>query len=153
AVYTVCNEWRNAAVALLQEIKPAVVFMGSASSYAFDERQWRDGTKRILTRRAPVSDRIYIIRGSHRLPFDGPACLAKKNWQPTWISELTKCSADAVDLLDGQSLAGIKAAVAEFSNIAILDLNRVICPGDHCYSQIRDQIVFRDTQHLTNSFV
>src|SRR5690606_27246417 len=153
AVSPVCNEWRNPAVALLREIKPVVVFMGSASSYAFDERQCRHGTRRILTRMAPVSDRIYIICGRFILPFDGPSCLVKEKSHPTWISELTKCSADAVDLLDGQSLAGIKAAVAEFSNIAILDLNRVICPGDHCYSQIRDQIVFRDTQHLTNSFV
>jgi hypothetical protein len=44
--------------------------------------------------------------------------------------------------------------VQRFPNAKLLDLNDLVCPGGYCSAKDPDGlVVFRDRQHLTDSFV
>ena len=40
-----------------------------------------------------------------------------------------------------------------FSNVDVVDLNDLICPADTCSAVQGETVVYRDQQHLTDSFV
>lgn len=152
--FTVCDEWRDAALTKLGAIKPDLVFMGSASTYHFSQTQWVSGTQRILDRLAPVSGQVYIVRGTYRLPFSGPDCLARRKWQPAFIAQFFKdCSAPAEQPLDRNVYAWLKSAAGAYPNVSVLDWGPLVCPDGRCYAERDGQIAFRDIQHLTTAFV
>lgn len=151
--YTICSDWRDSVIEFVTGINPDVLFMGSAAEYGFSPSQWQNGTKRVVSQLSENTGNIYIISSSFRLPFDGPFCLARKQWQPEFISNLNTCETSAGSPLD-QTLANDMAWVAsEFGNVGILDLNPLICPDNNCGAKIGDKIVYRDYQHLSRPFV
>ncbi len=147
--YTVCSRWRDQALTTLRSLRPDVVILGSASSYDFDADQWISGTRRILEKIAPVTGNIFIVLGTYRLPFDGPSCLARRDWRPSVLSGRDDCSAQAGNERDTHVKAWINQAAHDFHNVAILDPNPLVCPNGRCGAEYRGAIVFRDTQHLS----
>jgi hypothetical protein len=150
--YTVCSRWRDDALAALASIKPDVVFMGGASTYDFSESQWISGTRRILSKIAPVAKDVFIIRGTHRLHFDGPGCLARRDWQPAFLSIPGECSSVAGSRRETDVFAWLQAAAKDFDNVTLIDLNPVVCPDGRCYAEMNGKVVFRDSQHLSSQF-
>jgi hypothetical protein len=150
--YTVCSRWREDALAALASIKPDVVFMGGASTYDFSESQWISGTRRILSKIAPVAKDVFIIRGTHRLHFDGPGCLARRDWQPAFLSIPGECSSVAGSRRETDVFAWLQAAAKDFDNVTLIDLNPVVCPDGRCYAEMNGKVVFRDSQHLSSQF-
>lgn len=153
AEYVVCDQWRHAAVNFLVELKPALIFMGSAATYDYSSVQWRDGSARILAPLSAAAGKIYVIRGTPRLPFDGPGCLARQDWQPEFIARLSDCAAPVPVVPDAEVLVALQAATAQFANVRLLDFTSLLCPDGYCRARIRDSIVFRDPQHVTNRYV
>jgi peptidoglycan/LPS O-acetylase OafA/YrhL len=150
--YTVCSRWRDDALAALASIKPDVVFMGGASTYDFSESQWISGTRRVLSKIAPVAKDVFIIRGTHRLHFDGPGCLARRDWQPAFLSIPGECSSVAGSRRETDVFAWLQAAAKDFDNVTLIDLNPVVCPDGRCYAEMNGKVVFRDSQHLSSQF-
>jgi len=153
AEYLVCENWRNAARGFLQELKPQHIFIGSAATYAFTEEQWREGTRRILADIATTTERIYLIRGTPRLPFDGPGCLARQVSQAHVLSSLSACKSAAPTMPDTVVLTALQAAAQDYSSVRVLDFNPLVCPDAECRAHNGEMIVFRDAQHVANSFV
>jgi len=151
--YTVCNDWRNSAIEFVNGVNPDVLFMGSAAEYGFSSSQWQNGTKRIVRQLSENTGNIYIISSSFRLPFDGPSCVARKQWQPGFLSNLNTCETSASSALDQALAADMTWVASEFGNVGILDLNPLICPDNKCRAKIGDNIVYRDYQHLSRPFV
>lgn len=149
--YTECEAWRAEAIRLVANMKPDVVLLGSANSYPLDDSQWREGSQRILDSISGAAGHVFVIRGTPVLPFDGPGCLSRETWRERYLSLPTVCvtaRSDAPQIFDQ-----LKRAAAGYGNVQLLDFNGLICPSGQCKAAQGDSIVFRDSQHVTASFI
>ena len=151
--YQVCTDWRNAVIDDLISLKPDVLVMGSAISGGFSESQWVEGTTRILQRLSKSVGTIILVPGTPNLGFDGPGCIAR-NLSPTGQFDRSACiGQDRIQAVDPIKLYLEKAA-ARFPNVHLVDLNDLVCPEGNCNAISDDGlVVFRDSQHLTDTFV
>lgn len=154
-MYGICTEWRNAAIDYIVDLEPDVVLVGTSSNYIFSERQWVGGTERVLERLAPAAGRIAVIAGTPALSFDGPSCVE----QPYRFSfRLTDSQRECEERLTRPNSVEVSgflgSAVSGFENVELLDLNDLVCPDQRCAAQTVEGLsVFRDNQHLTDTFV
>lgn len=152
AIYRVCEEWRKQAMSYLESLHPSVVFVGSSSTYDYSDQQWRDGSRRIFERLSRVTKQVFVIAGTPAMSFDGPGCLARTQNRLKLADRLCRANIgksriDAVTTL-------LSEEVGSLENVKVLDLNHLICPNRVCQALSRNgMIVFRDNQHLTDSYV
>jgi len=156
-VYSVCSEWRNAALNYLSTLQPDVVIIGSAATYEFSKEQWIEGSARIFARLSTVSDHVIVVSGTPQLSFDGPSCLEKQHTDSAlkrFLSNRLSCS-EALTITQTTDVADyLEQAAQRFPKVSQLNLNEEVCPGRHCAAQNPNGlVVFRDQQHLTDSFV
>jgi peptidoglycan/LPS O-acetylase OafA/YrhL len=152
-LYSECAQWRAEALHQLAGLKPELLVMGSAATYAFAPAQWRDGSARVLAALSPAAGHVYLLRGTPRIPLDGPSCLAARAWLGGARFSADRCQGPAADAHDAQVDAWLSQASARFGNVSLLDLNALVCPGGRCQAERQGVVVFRDGQHLTASFV
>lgn len=151
--YQVCTDWRNAVIEELIAIRPDVLVIGNAATNGFSESQWTEGTARILHRLSPFIGTIMLIPGTPNLGFDGPGCIAR-NLSPTGqINRIACIGPDRMQAVEPIQHY-LEQAAARFPNIHVLNLNDLVCPDGDCNAVSADGVVvFRDSQHLTDSFV
>ena len=155
-VYTVCTKWRNAVLEYLAGMKPDVVFVGTAATYHFSEKEWIDGSTRVIDQLAKAAGHVIVVPGTPHLSFDGPSCLAR---QTLTLSKIVSDGATVCrEPLESNQTSVVanylKRAIHQIPNAKLLDLNDLVCPADYCAAQDpTGLVVFRDSQHLTNSFV
>lgn len=146
-VFQKCLEWREKVWRHVAEIRPDIVFVGSAASYGFTAKQWVDGSSAVFSRLAPSTGRMVAIVGTPGLSFDGPACLER--------SEAGGLCAETISMKPWDDVASyLSESVSRYPSARLLNLNDLVCPRGVCSARTEDGIpVFRDTQHLTDSFV
>lgn len=151
--YVECSSWRKAALKWIASLQPDIVFLGSTPTRSFDHKQWVEGSTRVLNVINSSAKHIYILRGTPILPFDGPNCLSTHHWLP-W-SDLNKdtCSVSAASAQNDNVNSWLMQAAKGFRNVSVLDMNGDVCPANECDAERDGQIVFRDSQHLTATFV
>lgn len=154
--YTECSIWRDAAVKWLKVSKPDVVFMGSATA-RFKKEQWISGTERILQQLAPVVNDIYIIRATPSLYIDGPACLSQQDWQlemlPEWLRVSSSCSSVFNNPHAEEVYEWLQVAAEKFENAHVINMSPVVCPDNQCSAVQNGRAVYRDSMHLSKSYV
>ncbi|MGJ8685857.1 MAG: SGNH hydrolase domain-containing protein, partial [Spongiibacteraceae bacterium] len=151
-IYDVCREWREAVLALLVENKPDVIVVGSAASYDFNAAQWVEGSARVFERLSAVAKLVIVIPGTPSLGFDGPGCIARH----TKSSELDGRPMEAcTSIAPPPTVTEYLSQVADrFPNVHVVDLNDLVCPKGLCRAvNPSGVVVFRDSQHLSDSFV
>ncbi|MBV1871145.1 MAG: acyltransferase [Gammaproteobacteria bacterium] len=152
-VFTVCSEWRASVLDELDRLKPDIVVMGSAGAYGFNEKQWVEGSSRIFKRVGSAAGFVLVIPPTPTLGFDGPGCVLRHLSRSGKINSnrcLAKGRLKHVDAIGGF----LSSSARHFSNIFVLNLNDLVCPEKICRAATADgAVVFRDSQHLTNSFV
>lgn len=152
--YQVCTDWRNALLDELDKLKPDVIIMGSASTYGFSEAQWVEGTSRILERLSNTAKTVFVIPGTPNLGFDGPGCISRNFAPDTGSIDREACLGKSRMQHIGPVSGFLGQAANHFANVHLLDLNDLVCPGGDCYAvNEKGVVVFRDSQHLTDSFV
>lgn len=149
--YTVCATWRAHALAQIARIKPDVMLLGTTDTNGFSKEQWIAGTVKVLDILSPAVRRIWLLRDTPNLPFDGPDCLAEHLERPARLG-LHACSAPEDNAHAGQVYQWLGEAAGRFANVGMLDMNAQICPGGVCSAERNGLVVFRDNQHLTGSF-
>ena len=149
--YTECGVWRKAALQKIAELKPDVVLMSSASTYAFTQAQWIEGSASVIQKISLVSSHVFVIRATPTLPFDGPDCLARYAARPEWLRFGSGCSA-AINLSSNQVYAWLRQAAGHFDNVQTVDIGDLVCQGGICSAKRDGMVVFRDSQHMTASF-
>ncbi|MBV1880395.1 MAG: acyltransferase [Pseudomonadales bacterium] len=151
--YQVCTDWRNAVLDELKILKPDVLIMGSSATYEFSETQWIEGSARVLKRVNDMETTVFVIPGTPSLGFDGPSCVSRHLSSEGRI-QLENCMAKGRIQEIESAVRFLERAVSQYSNVHMLNLNDLVCPGGNCRA-ITEQgiIVFRDSQHLTDSFV
>ena len=151
--YKICSNWRNSVLDELERIKPDVVVLGSASTYDFNESSWIEGSSRVLKRISAVAATVIVIPGTPSLAFDGPACLYRSRSPEGALDREACLSEDRLGKV-APVTGYLREAAAQFANVHLLDLNDLVCPGQDCNAVSEDgRVVFRDTQHLSDSFV
>lgn len=152
-IYTVCTEWRNAVLEEIEQRNPDVVIVGSATSYSFTGRQWEEGSARVLMRLSAAADFVFLVPGTPSLDFDGPGCVARNLAADGTINRIACVATDR--MRDVETVTQyLKRAAVQFANVRILDLTDIVCPDGDCAAVSNEGVVvFRDSQHLRDSFV
>lgn len=150
--YVECAEWRQQALLELVNMKPDVLILGSSATYSFTKVQWIEGTGRVLARVADHVGAVYLMRGTPWLPFDGVDCLSNKYATPLKIFLNSPCDAPVGRVVD-DVWNWLTMAAASYANVRTLDMNDQVCPGGVCSAELEGRVVFRDSGHLTASFV
>ena len=152
-IYQVCTDWRNAILNDLKALKPDVIIMGSSSTYGFSEDQWVEGTTRVLKRINNKETTVFVIPGTPNLGFNGPGCVSRHLSPEGYIDRKNCLAKDRMKKIEFVTQF-LEKAVNQFSNMHLLNLNRLVCPENNCNAMNQHgMVVFRDSQHLTDSFV
>jgi peptidoglycan/LPS O-acetylase OafA/YrhL len=147
--YTECANWRNKAIAWLQTQKIDRLFMGSTASAAFTDQQWQEGTQRILDKLAPKIPAIYLIEANPTLGFNGPDCL--RQYQAAAPQQCAHGRADNSHYRHVAEL--LKQVTQNHPTTHWLETSNLVCPGGQCQALRDGTVIFRDSQHLTATFV
>lgn len=152
-IFTVCEEWRNAALDEFDRLQPDVLIMGSSSTYKFTKHQWIEGTSRILERVSRAAEFVYLIPGTPGLGFDGPSCLYR-NTLPTGEVDHQACKSNTGIMIANTISNYLVQSTDRFENVYLLDLNDLVCPGNTCQALSNSGLaVYRDSRHLNDIFV
>lgn len=151
-LYTECDVWRRHALAEVASLHPDIVLLSTVATNGFSQAQWTEGTSRVLASIAASVNRIIILRGTPRLPFDGPDCLASHAGRPAWLGRPHACRAPRADPHDELVLQWLQQASSRYPNVRLVDMNDLICPDGTCSAETDGVVVFRDAQHMTASF-
>jgi len=151
--FTECAEWRAKAIAAIADMSPNLVIIGSAETYNFSLKQWHDGTKSVLQMLAPTSEKIFLLRATPLLGFDGPNCLAQMNGGRGDIQSQRACRSSYKAHASSIAWQGINAAADQYQNVTLVDMNELVCPQESCDAYRDGLFIYRDGQHLTTQFV
>lgn len=151
-IYTECETWRRSILNAVGTLKPDVVFISSSDSSLFTDEQWMIGSLHVMQPLSKVARQVYVLRATPHLPFDGPDCLAEHALRPKWLRDDHDCSAVVDDARSGHIYAMLQRAASGFGNVHVVDMDDEICPGEVCRASEGNEIVFRDSQHLTATF-
>jgi peptidoglycan/LPS O-acetylase OafA/YrhL len=152
SVYTVCDNWRNAAIKDIQDIRPKILVMGNSSGYPFTKTQWIEGSKEIIQQLLPFVDRIKLIAGTPKLDFDGPYCLARARWMSHFIDGLEQQQC-ARPLHNDKTWNWQELLTSDYDRVQFINLANLICPNNICMASHNQQLTYRDSQHLSIEFV
>lgn len=150
--YTICGEWRQAALKDIDALNPDIVILGSAFTYPFTRKQWIDGTRRVLHVLEGHAHEIYIMLATPVLPFDGPSCLAPRSRLYRALSKRAKCTSSAQTTQVNDARQWLQTAIQPFRNVHLINLNSDVCPNGTCHAELDGEIVYRDGMHMTASF-
>jgi peptidoglycan/LPS O-acetylase OafA/YrhL len=151
--YTECEHWRSHALAEVALLKPDIVFLATTIDNPFGEKEWTEGTRKILDALSPAAGQIVLLRDTPQLPFDGPDCLARQAGRPAWLAPHDGCRSKPRKERQAMLVyTWLEEASRNFGNVHVLDLNSLICPSGTCAAEQRGTVVFRDSQHLTDQF-
>jgi len=148
-IYGECEVWRERAIERIGALKPDVVIIGSAR-YQFSNDQLKSGTSKVLVPLSMASKLVLLMRDTPKLGFDPTRCLARSSWRLAFLPghDCRIAMSDEVD----QVYAVLKGSAREFPNVSTIDMNPFICNQANC-SAIKDGVfVFRDDNHLSNTF-
>lgn len=153
--FDVCITWRNSVLDYLLSIKPSLIILGSSVNYNYTKQQWVDGSSRLYKKLSEFTENIIVIAGTPKLSFDGPSCLMNVNESMSTKGIISnECGEKIVSSLTYDISDYLNIATDRFSNVALLDLNELVCPNKFCRAQNAEGlIVYRDQQHLTDTFV
>ncbi len=151
--YQVCTDWRNTVLDKLDLLKPDVLIIGSSTTYPFSEHQWIEGSSRILDRVSQAATTVIVIPGTPSLSFDGPGCVYRHLSADGQIDNEACLAKGRLKRIKAK-IKFLEQAVNRFSNVHMLNLNDLICPDGQCRAtNTEGLVVFRDSQHLTDTFV
>jgi peptidoglycan/LPS O-acetylase OafA/YrhL len=151
--YVECEQWRNTAIGALAQMRPDIVIFSSVPSYAYTPEEWRDGTSRVLAAISPSTPRIAVLAPTPVLPFDGPACLARRDWRRKWLPLRDNCQTDSHKGSFDSVERALAEAVATQPSARLLDMDAVVCPGGVCRAEQHGMAVYRDDEHLAIDYV
>ena len=155
--YDACDTWREYALRrIARDERPKLVVAATSAHYTVVEhgkRLDRDaGAHALAAGYAPTLRRlkasvpkVAVIADAPRPPFDVPACVSAA------LRELRRCAFPA-----GGSLARsrvVTEAVRRVEGVRTVDPTSLFCLDELCPSVIGDVLVYRNSGHVTASFV
>ncbi|WP_341719329.1 acyltransferase family protein [Micromonospora sp. FIMYZ51] len=153
--YHDCRTWNQAVRRAVAEDRPDLIVTSSFNYSAYSDggvlsgRQNRTAlvesmrrTWRELSSLAPV----VVLRDSPAPRIDIADCVSGNR------TRLTACAVSRDEALAGIGPLQVEAAQGA-QGVHLIDLTEAICPTDRCAAVIGDVLVYRDTNHLTATYV
>jgi peptidoglycan/LPS O-acetylase OafA/YrhL len=155
--YRDCDTWRDYALRRIErDERPRLVIAATSAHYTVvsdGRRLDRDAGARALAagyaptlrRLASSVPKVAVIADPPRPPFDAPTCVSEA------LEQLRRCAFRA-----DRSLARarvVTAGVRRVEGVRVVDPAGLLCLDGVCPSVIGDVLVYRNTGHLTASFV
>jgi hypothetical protein len=147
--YRECATWRSRVIARIRQVRPSLVFVGVTRGLrpmrAIDRDPHRQGLAVGRALRQLPGHVVLLVDtpGSLR---DVPACLAAHR------TDIRPCETRRGIAL-GSTHVIVERIAATASGARLLDMTRVICPRDPCPVILDRTIIYRDTDHLTATFI
>jgi peptidoglycan/LPS O-acetylase OafA/YrhL len=157
--FTECDEWRDAAIHTIVSLRPAVVVVASAYTYADQGRTtaravpvdaWGRGMRETASALARGGARVLVMRDNPRADFSIPVCLSRAAWRGRDADD--ECSFPRSTPAREQVGAVERDAVAGLAGVTFVDLTNSICAGGACQPMRDSMVKFRDGSHLTRAF-
>ncbi|MFK5688201.1 acyltransferase family protein [Ornithinimicrobium sp. LYQ92] len=144
--YQQCSEWQEGLDEALDEEQPDVVLLSSASYGTTGAQAMARGLGNRIDRIEADGAVAALIRDVPRAPFDVPACLVENE------DEVRSCAFGRTAAL-GRSGTGHELLRSQRPGLAVLDLTDAVCPGRLCSPVVGEVVVWRDSNHLTATYV
>ena len=152
-----CDEWRAAALRRIERVeRPDLVLVGTSTTSPRgvsvegerldrerSEAVLEEGYRRTLARVRGSGARVLVLADTPRSPRDVAECVAEHP------DRLHECAFPDNRRPEGQF--DVRAARAE--GVRTVEAARLLCPDGLCRAVIGNALVFRDTNHLSASFV
>lgn len=150
--FTICEKWRENAIAYIQRLQADVLVIGSSSLYPFTSKQWRKGSRSLLERLIPYVKKTKILAATPELSFNAYSCLSQAYWLSKFIKSVNK--EQCFESMKNSEVWEIFSVIAEsYDQVDFLNFNSVICPGGVCSAIQNGFYTFRDNRHLTATYV
>jgi hypothetical protein len=153
-----CIQWNEDVHAVLEKIKPDVVFTTSTRS-DLESPTNADGVKGRTSERAEAIPEGYLaqwkrlaakgitviaVRDNPRMGFDVPGCVEK------FYPNLSKCARPRDRLMDRIDPSAELQPPPE--NVAFIDLTDRFCDEDLCYPVAGNVLIYRDKHHIGSAY-
>ncbi|MFE6306790.1 acyltransferase family protein [Nocardiopsis sp. NPDC057823] len=151
--YESCQEWNRAVVEELAELRPDLVVTSSSTSAVPAQGGEEDrvpmlaeGMTRLWGELGEVSGPIVALRDTPRQRRDVVECVARNPEDP---GECTIPLSEAFKRDDPQE----RAVDSLPGETALVDMSDLFCAGGECPAVIGNVMVYRDSGHITNTYV
>ncbi|MFY7067349.1 acyltransferase family protein [Nocardiopsis changdeensis] len=151
--YESCQEWNRAVVEELTELRPDLVVTSSSTSAVPAQGGEEDrvpmlaeGMTRLWGELGEVSGPIVALRDTPRQRRDVVECVARNPEDP---GECTIPLSEAFKRDDPQE----RAVDSLPGETALVDMSDLFCAGGECPAVIGNVMVYRDSGHITNTYV
>jgi len=151
--YIECDQFRQAALARIAAEKPAIVVLGVARHYGPEYQfhvygpDWISGFARTVQMVRATGARVMVM---------GPTPKSATQYVPGCLSEnlqsVSACTTETGVAVDESGLAAERLAV-ERAGATYVDVTPWVCTSLRCAVIIGNDLVYRDDNHLTTSFV
>ena len=145
--YRQCSQWQKGLDAALKAEDPDVVLISSASySTTGDEAVAAGLRKRVEWVDHELGALPVLVRDVPRAPFDMPACLSEHP------DDVPACAFPRSEGL-ARSGTGHELLLQEVRSLREIDLTDAICPARTCSPVVGGVVVWRDSNHLSATYV
>ncbi len=160
--YAECAEWQRNAVERIGALRPEIIvtssyegifdrYAGSNAGVESSDPLLKD-TANIFDGLGRSGALIVRIKDNPTAGFEVPSCLARAAWRSRFGPQAS-CEFSAQTGMN-QRLFDLQArATRKNSQVVALDMTDQICPGGTCAPEQGGVITYRDTSHLTATFV
>jgi peptidoglycan/LPS O-acetylase OafA/YrhL len=143
-----CAQWRDEAMARIIALDPDLVVTAALTGYGYevvdysigDTETQRAGYDAALAELSDADIATVVIRDTPYLPVAGPDCVAE--------DEACQFERSVIDNHDD-----VLAEVAAARGVPTLDFTEYLCTTSECPAVIGGVIVYRDRNHLSQTFV
>jgi peptidoglycan/LPS O-acetylase OafA/YrhL len=152
--YTGCDQWRAAVVARIQALHPAVVVLGFSREYGIpddrvvvDGAAWMQGLSSMMTTLRATGAQV-VLMGDVPYPQTGlvPNCLSAH------LTNATACTMPKQYPYFNSSGVGQEQAAAASAGAGYIDTQPWFCSGNFCAVIVDNLLVYRDDNHLTDTY-
>jgi peptidoglycan/LPS O-acetylase OafA/YrhL len=151
-----CEHWRKQAIEAIEAMHPDIAIIASSSLYPrrdsprlIDASEWEKGSRETFLAVARPGVAVRLIRDTPHAPYDVPSCWAQLAWNGrAACPPLVRADALSADIFEAE----VRAA-ANIANVKVIDMSDSICGSDRCETKKGDMVLFRDSDHLTSTYV
>lgn len=153
AAYTECDRWNDSVTRDIIKEQPSLVLVSSEGYLSWSGRvdststsviKMTSGFRRAWSALRAAGIKAAVLADTPRPNFDIVGCVEQNR------SKLTKCARSRASIVN---TASSLERAARSAHLPYLDFTRYICPTKSCASVIGNVLVYRDGNHLTDTYV
>ncbi len=150
--YTECEQWREQVLTRLRHERPRLIVVSMSRRYGGDfgfvsyDQAWIDSLHRLVAQLRATGSAVLVLGGIPDPHATVPACVAEH------IADASACAPARPVAVDDAGIAAERAAVTAGGG-QYADLTALFCTAARCPVIVGNNLVYRDDNHLTISYV